>query len=210
MEISAPVLWSLIKKSLQDYINRLSILSDFSPIESCDIVNLLTSTFSAKYIYADIELTHPINAHYSFYTNGSLIHLSTPEVFISWSWVQIYCMCPTLTMHMSLSNIGPSPHMLKLLLFTQPFYLFLIVQGCRYLQILKLLYPVFSYVAPVLSQICVFIIKLRILNFDFRSNSSLYSSILWSHPLKSKLILAITEMTSLIRLSTQFILRILR
>ncbi|EXX55574.1 hypothetical protein RirG_224270 [Rhizophagus irregularis DAOM 197198w] len=44
----------------------------------------------AEQVYANTILTHPVDAHYVFYTDGSLIHLGTPEVSIGWSWVQIH------------------------------------------------------------------------------------------------------------------------
>ncbi|RGB30172.1 hypothetical protein C1646_765665 [Rhizophagus diaphanus] len=77
-------------KPLQDYINHLSILLDLSPIESNGAVILPSPASLAERVYADIELTHSDDAYYSFYTDGSLIHLGTPKVSMGWSWVQIH------------------------------------------------------------------------------------------------------------------------
>ncbi|GBC44366.2 hypothetical protein GLOIN_2v1790075 [Rhizophagus irregularis DAOM 181602=DAOM 197198] len=60
-------------------------LNDKAKFEYCS-----TPASLAEQVYANTILTHPVDAHYVFYTDGSLIHLGTPEVSIGWSWVQIH------------------------------------------------------------------------------------------------------------------------
>lgn len=80
MQISSPVSWSMIKKPIYDFKNRLSISPDFSSINLQVVNSLPTPASSAEQVYANTKLTHPVDTHYVFYTDDFLIHLGTPEV----------------------------------------------------------------------------------------------------------------------------------
>ncbi|CAB5379718.1 unnamed protein product [Rhizophagus irregularis] len=70
--------------------SRLDFASEFSP---ADIIAALaaptTVESSAAAIFANSPLVISAESRYIFFTDGSLINLGTPNVFMGWSWMQI-------------------------------------------------------------------------------------------------------------------------
>ncbi|GES89234.1 ribonuclease H-like domain-containing protein [Rhizophagus clarus] len=81
--------WADIQDLMISYYNRLSISPDFSSSSSDPRDDLDGSLLSRDLLGLPSPVVLPPGSHYRFYTDGSLINLSSPDVSMGWSWVQI-------------------------------------------------------------------------------------------------------------------------
>uniref|UniRef100_U9UGR4 Uncharacterized protein n=1 Tax=Rhizophagus irregularis (strain DAOM 181602 / DAOM 197198 / MUCL 43194) TaxID=747089 RepID=U9UGR4_RHIID len=85
-EVTSPFTWADIEDGVRLYYSRLDIAPDFSPINTIEApVIPITIESSAVAIFANSPLIPSTDSHYTFFTDGSLINLRTPDVSIGWS-----------------------------------------------------------------------------------------------------------------------------
>ncbi|GBB91569.1 hypothetical protein RclHR1_18940005 [Rhizophagus clarus] len=88
-DVFSPYSWADLSITMIPYYRRLDILPDFSSSSSvvgCDSTE--ASSLDGLSILPSPVLL-PSGSHYRYYTDGSLVNLSTPEVSMGWSWVQL-------------------------------------------------------------------------------------------------------------------------
>ncbi|GET66400.1 RNA-directed DNA polymerase from mobile element jockey-like [Rhizophagus irregularis DAOM 181602=DAOM 197198] len=89
-EVTSSFTWADIEDGVRLYYSRLDFDFD-SP--SDDIVEALvppiTIESSAAAVFAASPLVVSSDSRYTFFTDGSLINLGTPDVSMGWSWMQI-------------------------------------------------------------------------------------------------------------------------
>ncbi|EXX60401.1 hypothetical protein RirG_180190 [Rhizophagus irregularis DAOM 197198w] len=78
--------WADIEDGVRFHYNRWDIAPDFSPINTIEApVIPITIESSTVAIFANSPLIPSTDSHYTFFTDGSLINLRTPDVSIGWS-----------------------------------------------------------------------------------------------------------------------------
>ncbi|PKY34241.1 hypothetical protein RhiirB3_453770, partial [Rhizophagus irregularis] len=89
-EVTSPFTWADIEDGVRLYYSRLDFDSDSSSTDTVIApATPVTIESSAAAVFANSPLVMSSDSHYTFFTDGSLINLGTPDVSISWSWMQI-------------------------------------------------------------------------------------------------------------------------
>ncbi|GET60783.1 ribonuclease H-like domain-containing protein [Rhizophagus irregularis DAOM 181602=DAOM 197198] len=89
-EMTSLFTWADIEDGVRLYYSRLEIDIDFSPANTTVAsVTPVTIESSATAVFANSPLVISSDSRYTFFTDGSLINLGTPDVSMGWSWMQI-------------------------------------------------------------------------------------------------------------------------
>ncbi|EXX65758.1 hypothetical protein RirG_130190 [Rhizophagus irregularis DAOM 197198w] len=89
-EVTSPFTWADIEDGVCHYYSRLDFDSDSSSADTAIAPNTpVTIESSAAAVFANSPLVVSLDSRYTFFTDGSLINLGTPDVSMGWSWMQI-------------------------------------------------------------------------------------------------------------------------
>ncbi|GET60090.1 RNA-directed DNA polymerase from mobile element jockey-like [Rhizophagus irregularis DAOM 181602=DAOM 197198] len=89
-EVTSPFTWADIEDGVRLYYSRLDFDSDSYSADTAIAPNTpVTIESSAAAVFANSPLVVSSDSRYTFFTDGSLINLGTPDVSMGWSWMQI-------------------------------------------------------------------------------------------------------------------------
>ncbi|GET57865.1 RNA-directed DNA polymerase from mobile element jockey-like [Rhizophagus irregularis DAOM 181602=DAOM 197198] len=89
-EVASPFTWADIEDGVRLYYSRLDFDSDSSSANIAIVSTTpVTIESSAAAVFANSPLVVSSDSRYTFFTDGSLINLGTPDVSMGWSWMQI-------------------------------------------------------------------------------------------------------------------------
>ncbi|GBC09967.1 hypothetical protein RclHR1_09240001 [Rhizophagus clarus] len=81
--------WADLSNFVTSYFHRLDLSPDFSLSSSTVNRPFAAVSFTTRLSHLPTPVVLAPHSHYCYYTDGSLINLSTAEVSMGWSWVQV-------------------------------------------------------------------------------------------------------------------------